>query len=263
MSTGAEVKDGLPVIFVSEDSEMLDLLLRFCYPCTLAEDPTLEDFRDAVNVFEVAKKYCLDAVERTICKSLFSPKMLETNSLRCFAIACRARMQNECALAAKYTLREPLVPMCFEEIELITSREFLSLLAYHKQCGNAVQALAVDVSWVTAAYSQWTSAPWLVGRYADGYCGCARSVSGRYPVIYREAVAQWWETFMDFTFVELRDKPCPETIRKNVERTIQIVRQRNCRHCSPVVPGVMRDFTNLFIRQIEAIIAEVRLDMKF
>ncbi|KAI6149647.1 hypothetical protein BKA82DRAFT_920263 [Pisolithus tinctorius] len=152
MSTDVEFKDGLPVIPVSEDSKTLDSLLRFCYPCTLAEDPAFEDFGDVVNLLEVAKKYSLDAVERTICKSLFSPKILEGNSLRCFAIACHARMQDECALAAKYTLREPLVPTWFEEIELITSSELLSLLAYHKKCGNAVQVLKDDISWITSTY---------------------------------------------------------------------------------------------------------------
>ncbi|KAG6330410.1 hypothetical protein ID866_8679, partial [Astraeus odoratus] len=45
-SADTETIDGLPVIPMSEDSKTLDALLRFCYPCTLAEDPALHDFRD-------------------------------------------------------------------------------------------------------------------------------------------------------------------------------------------------------------------------
>ena len=37
-----EVKDGLAVVRVTEDSKTLDALLRFCYPCTLADDPKID-----------------------------------------------------------------------------------------------------------------------------------------------------------------------------------------------------------------------------
>ncbi|KAI6149641.1 hypothetical protein BKA82DRAFT_920403 [Pisolithus tinctorius] len=263
MSTDVEFKDGLPVVPVSEDSKTLDPLLRFCYPCTLSEDPVLEDFRDIVNVFEAAKKYSLDAIESTVCKSLFNPKILEANSLRCFAIACRARMQNECVLAAKYALQEPLVPTWFEEIELVTASEFLSLLTYHKKCGDAIQVLKDNDSWITAEYRQWNAAPWMCGYNSNGnYCGCTRSASGRFT-LNGHASVQWWETFMDSTFADLRDKPCAETIRKNVEKAIQIVHQRNCNSCSSTAPAGMREFATLFTSKVEELITKVELDMKF
>ncbi|KAI6001109.1 hypothetical protein F5J12DRAFT_251464 [Pisolithus orientalis] len=262
MSTDVEFKDGLPVVPVSEDSKTLDPLLRFCYPCTLSEDPVLDDFRDVVNVLEAAKKYSLDGIERTVCKSLFNPKILETNPLRCFAIACRARMQNECALAAKYALREPLVPMWFEEIELITASELLLLLTYHKKCGDAIQTLKGDYSWITAEYRQWNATPWLFGLTSGGsYCGCTRSTSGRF-ILNGQASVQWWETFMDSTFVDLRDKLCAETVRQNVEKAIQTARQRNCGYCSPAVSGGMREFGNLFINKVEELISQVELELR-
>ncbi|KAI6149631.1 hypothetical protein BKA82DRAFT_920807 [Pisolithus tinctorius] len=265
MSTDVEIKDGLPVVPVSEDSKTLDPLLRFCYPCTLADDPALEDFRGVINVLEAAKKYSLDAIERTVCKSLFNPKILETNSLRCFSIACRARLQDECILAAKYTLGEPLIPMWFEEIELITSTELLALLTYHRKCGAAVQALKSDFSWFTTEYTQ-SSAPWMVALRPNGYsysgC-CQRSTSGRYPMLYGSGVAQWWEAFMDATFLDLQDKPCAETILRNVEKAIQAVRQHNCVHCSASAPGGMREFGTLFIRKVEELISGVDLELRF
>lgn len=263
MNTDAEIKDGLPVIPVSEDSNTLDPLLRFCYPCTLADDPVLENFRDVVNILEAAKKYSLDTIERTVCKSLFNPKILETNSLRCFAIACRTRMQDECVLAARYALREPLVPVWFEEIELITSTELLALLTYHRKCATAVQVLTDDFGWITAEYPQWTSVPWLVGLGTNGYSCCTRSTSGRYPAFYGYAVAQWWEAFMDATSLDLRDKPCAETIRRSVEKAIQTVRQCNCSHCPASAPAGMRDFGELFIRKVEELISTIELELRF
>ncbi|KAI6112931.1 hypothetical protein F5141DRAFT_1214247 [Pisolithus sp. B1] len=253
MSTDMEIKDGLPVIPVSEDSNTLDPLLRFCYPCTLADDPVLENFRDIVNVLEAAKKYSLDTIERTVCKSLLNPKILETNSLRCFAIACRTRMQDECVFSARYTLREPPVPVWFEEIELITSTELLALLTYHRKCAIAVQALKDDPSWIRAEYPHRSAVPWMT---PSGYCYCPQSTSRRYP-IYEHSVAQWWEAFMDATFLDLQEKPCAETIRQNVEKAIQTVRQQNCGHCSVSAPGGMRDFGALFIRKMEELISTV------
>ncbi|KAI6149640.1 hypothetical protein BKA82DRAFT_161490 [Pisolithus tinctorius] len=258
MSTDVEIKDGLPVVPVSEDSKTLDPLLRFCYPCTLADDPALEDFRDVINVLEAAKKYSLDAIERTVCKSLFNPKILETNSLRCFSIACRARLQDECILAAKYTLREPLLPMWFEEIKLITSTELLALLTYHRKCGTAVQALKNDFTWITTEYPHTRATHWMTALRSDGYNNCCqRTISGRYPALHGYGVAQWWEAFMDATFLDLQDKPCAETILRNVEEAIRAVRQRNCAYCSVSALGGMREFGSLFIRKAEELISGV------
>lgn len=261
-STDIEIKDGLHVIPVSEDSRTLDSLLRFCYPCTLAEDPTLEDFREVVDVLEAARKYSLDGIERAICKALFKPKILEVNSLRCFAIACRTRMQDECVLAAKYTLREPLVPKWFEEIELITSTEFLSLLTYHRKCSNALLMLNDDLSWIQIEYSQRNAIPWIVARNSsDNHCGCPLSSPARR--LFGLCTAQWWEDFMNSTFLDLGDKPCADTIRSNVEKAIHTVRQRNCRSCSPTVPAAMREFGTLLMKKLEELTSEVKLDLEF
>lgn len=82
-----------------------------------------------MNVLEAEKKYCLNAIERAGCKSLFNPKILERNSssLRCFAIACHARMREECVLVVKHTLQQPMIPMWFKEIELVAATELLAL----------------------------------------------------------------------------------------------------------------------------------------
>ncbi|KAI6149635.1 hypothetical protein BKA82DRAFT_161565 [Pisolithus tinctorius] len=257
MSTDVEMKDGLPVIPVSEDSKTLDPLLRFCYPCTLAEDPALEDFRDVINVLEAAKKYSLDAIEQTVCKSLFNPKILEENSLRCFAVACRARLQDESVLAARYTLREPQVPVWFEEIELITSTELLALLTYHRKCATAVLALKNDLSWITAEYRQWRAVPWMVPTGSNRWSCDILSTTGRYPVFDGCTVAQWWETFMDSTFLDMQEKPCAETIRQNVDKAIQTIRRCNCGNCSSTVPAGLREFATLFTNKAEELIAKV------
>ncbi|KAI6112580.1 hypothetical protein F5141DRAFT_1213842 [Pisolithus sp. B1] len=251
-NTDTETKDGLPVMPVSEDSRTLDSLLCFCYPCTLAEDPTPEHFREVTNVLKAARKYSFDGIERAI---------LEVNSLRCFAIACRARMHDACVLAARYTLRESLVPRWFEEIELITSTELLSLLTYHRKCSNALLPLKDNLSWITDEYQR-NAIPWIVADdTSSGSCHCPRSSPAR--SLFGVSTAQWWEDFMNATFMDLEDKPCAETIRSNVEKAIHVVRQRNCRSCSPTVPAGMRELGSLLTNKLEQLTSEVKLELEF
>ncbi|KAI6101551.1 hypothetical protein EDD17DRAFT_1140073 [Pisolithus thermaeus] len=95
ISTDVEIKDGLPVITASEDSNTLDPLLRFCYPCSPADDSVLdENLKRCRKRTRGGKKktYSLDTIERMVCKSLSNREILETSSLRCFALACGMSM---------------------------------------------------------------------------------------------------------------------------------------------------------------------------
>ncbi|KAI6104444.1 hypothetical protein EDD16DRAFT_267934 [Pisolithus croceorrhizus] len=195
-----EIKDGLHVIPVSEGSKTLDSLLRFCYPYTPAEVPVLEDSKEIINVLDAAQKYSLDAIQSAVCKSLFVPKIPEVNQLCCFAIACRDRTQDECIVAARYTLREPLIPGCFKEIELITSTELLSLLTYHQKCSKAVQTLKGDLSWI----------PKELPPSPGGSCNCSASWSS-------SSLGDWWKGLMDSTFLDL-SVPVQRRLRSTLKR---------------------------------------------
>ncbi|KAG2345755.1 hypothetical protein BDR05DRAFT_1057945 [Suillus weaverae] len=128
-ATNQEMKDGLAVITVSEDSKTLDSFLRFCYPSTLTEDPSLENLTDALSVLAAARKYSLDLIE---IKGL----------------------KHETITAARHTLRQPLIPGWCAEIDLITASDLLTLLTYHKKSrvaangyfvqGTFTEAVAVD-----------------------------------------------------------------------------------------------------------------------
>ncbi|KAF9233457.1 hypothetical protein BU15DRAFT_80065 [Melanogaster broomeanus] len=262
-----EIKDGLAVIPVSEDSKTLDTLLRFCYPCTLAEDPNLEQLKDVTDVLEAAKKYSIDAIERKVGQAVSNPKILEVEPLRCFAIAHHGQLRDETLLAAKYTLRQPLIPSWFEEIELLSSADLLALLTYHQKCGNAVYALKTDVSWIRTHYGSEAACSWLSGLMTDHYnyhnaCGCPKSPVPTYSLFNNQKL-QWWNDFMEKTFLALRDKPCEATIQACAEETVQNVRARNCAACSPRIVEGMRDFSVLFARKVEEAVSQVELELKF
>ena len=252
------IKDGLVVVPVTEDSKTLDALLRFCYPCTLADDPKLEVLKDAMDVLEAARKYSLDAIEKKARQAISNPKILEAEPLRCFAIAHRGHLQEETLLAARYTLTQPLVPSWFQEIELITAADLLSLLTYHRQCGDAVYALRLDLSWITSHYGSSATCSWLCG-YDDNYsrnCGCSRPAPVRYKLFDMKS-PQWWVNFMDETFTALRDKPCKATVQASSEKAVQKVKAGGCHICAPKITDGMRDLVDLFVRKIEETVSQV------
>jgi hypothetical protein len=258
-----EIKDGLAVIPVTEDSKTLDALLRFCYPSTLVDHPNLEMLKDAMDVFEAASKYSLDAIEKKARQAIVNPKILEAEPLRCFVIAHRGRLREETILAARYTLTQPLIPSWFQEIELITATDLFSLLTYRHECSGAVYALRLDLSWITSHYANLEACSWLSGRYChrnygNVNCGCTtRSGTARYTLF--GVSLQWWEEFMEETFIALRDKPCKETMQASAEKTVQTVKARNCEACSPKVTKGMHDFVDLFTRKIEETVSQVDL----
>ena len=255
-----EVKDGLAVVRVTEDSKTLDALLRFCYPCTLADDPKMEVLQDAADILEAARKYSLDVIETKARQAIANPKILEAEPLRCFAIAHRGRLREETLLAATYTLTQPLVPSWFQEIDLITATDLLSLLTYHKKCGDAVYALKLNLSWIGSHYGGSQACSWLSGKYQEGHrmydCGCQSQNAPKYKIF--NTSLPWWEDFMEETFTALRDKPSKKTVQASAEKAVQSVKARNCQACSPRVTEGMRDFVELFERKVDETVSQVR-----
>ncbi|KAI9464709.1 hypothetical protein HD554DRAFT_2280652 [Boletus coccyginus] len=245
-SEDQEIKDGLAVVPVTEHSKTLDPLLRFCYPCTLADDPDLE---------------ALGGGEDLSCA--LESKILTAQPLRCFAIAHRGQLREETLLAAKYTLTQPLIPSWFEEIDMITAADLLALLAYHRECGDAVQALRKNILWIRSHYRTSQGCAWLSGKYAPDMggreCLCPRSSPPKYRLFENYSLL-WWEDFMNEVFLELREKPCGTTVASLAAKTVQNVKDRNCPICSANITEGMRDFSALLVRKVEEVVSQVELD---
>ncbi|KAJ8590982.1 hypothetical protein M405DRAFT_880759 [Rhizopogon salebrosus TDB-379] len=215
--TSDDAKNGLPVIPVEEDGKTLDTFLRFCYPSTLAKEPSLESPTDILVVLGAARKYSLDLIESKVSQALVNPKLLEAEPLRCFAIARNARLKHETMTAARYTLREPLIPAWFAEIELITMSDLLALLTYHKKCSNAVESLLANLDWVQSHYGSSSSCTWLFcekekseRRYvSDSANGCKRSTEAAFEL--------WGTSPVAWT---LRDRPTGDNVRAEARKTI-------------------------------------------
>lgn len=261
-ATDQEMKDDLAVIAMSEDSKTLDSFLRFCYPSTLADDPSLENLTDILSVFATARKYSLDLIEKKVCQALANPKVLETEPIRCFAIARNARLTHETITAARHTLRQPLIPAQFSEIGLITASELLALLTYHKNCSIAVQPLTKDLKWLTDHYGSYNGCVWLFGPYYNGSCGCGQVTDNRFSPWGMHTVT-WWATYMQELSELLMDRPSGDTVRTAADRTIQKVRSVGCAACSSSVKENMTELSNLLALKVDEAVAAIQLEMDF
>lgn len=255
--TNEDTKDSLPVVSVQENSKTLDTFLRFCYPSTLAEDPSLENLTDIKAILGAARKYSLDLIERKVCQALASPKVLEAEPLRCFAIARNARLRHETITAARYTLRLPLIPAYFAEIDMITASDLLALLTYHKDCSTAVAGLLLNFGWVRSHYGILSGPKWLVPD-----CRCARSTDAKVK-LWGNAPLSWWITYVEETFELLKDAPSGVIVKSEVEKTIKKVRSGGCATCSAGVKTNMEEFSDLFALEVEKATALIGLNIFF
>jgi hypothetical protein len=261
VGTCDDTKDGFPVVNMQEDSKTLDILLRFFYPSTLTEDPSLESLTDILAIIGAARKYSLDSVEKQVCQALANPKVLKTDPVRCFAIARNARFKDETMTAARYSLGQPLIPAYFPELELITASDLLALLVYHTKCSNAVEPLLAKLDWVLSHYKTSDACSWLFcGESWNGKHHCKRSTEAEFVLWAMHPVA-WWVTYMRETFEILRGRPTGDSVRAEAEKTIHKVKNAGCKICAAQVRLNMEEFSRVLAVKVDEAIAPVRISL--
>ena len=125
-----EQQDGAPVVPVPEESNTLDVLLRYVYPI---REPVVDDLGLAENVLEAALKYEMESAVQQICRVLVSEKTLTTQALRIFAITCRFKLAEEARMAAIATLRTRIEDVYIKEFDILPSAQYFNLLKYHRR----------------------------------------------------------------------------------------------------------------------------------
>ncbi|KIK50463.1 hypothetical protein GYMLUDRAFT_51173 [Collybiopsis luxurians FD-317 M1] len=138
----SERKNGLPVATLEEDSEVIDPLLRLCYPGKL---PSINIFEHFSEVLNAARKYCLESdlfLER-VEEILMSSPFMKSQPERVYVLGVQRRMKGVCLEAAKRsvemtrTLPQKL-PYFGDEVKEITGSELLSLLDYREKATRVV-----------------------------------------------------------------------------------------------------------------------------
>ncbi|RDB23797.1 hypothetical protein Hypma_008966 [Hypsizygus marmoreus] len=253
-----EMKDGLAVISVEEEAETLGILLGFCYPrwCTASEDVSLEKL---IDVREAATKYGMDGVENHIRGKFVDERFIRKEPLRMYAITLRHSLETEVRMAARATLRLPILGrQYFEELECITAGDYHRLQVYHVQCAEAASKVAKSLEWMTEERYIWFE--------CNGDCRAQGNGSGPLLTISgnrrKWVLSKWWWDFMGQAATALAERPSGKTITDSKLMDEALMKASDCRACRGQAFGEMRAFADAFALEVDRVTAEVLLEVK-
>ncbi|KAF8257478.1 hypothetical protein EI94DRAFT_1422306, partial [Lactarius quietus] len=133
-----EVIDGLPVVHLSEDAEVLNSLVTMLYPIS----PEIPDSMDQIlTLLATCQKYDMVTVQSSIRAEISRKKLLSptgTESFRVFAIACRKRLIPKMKEAARLTLGHLITfEYVGDALRLFNGWALLDLFHFHSHCRDS------------------------------------------------------------------------------------------------------------------------------
>ncbi len=127
--------DGLPMVDISEDSELVRSLITMLYPIP-SEIPASYD--KILALLAAAQKYEMDAVQSSIRAEVArgSPPTLDgVRAFRAYAIASSSGLTPEMDMAARLTLDQPMTFQHLgDELRLFEGRVLRELASFREQC---------------------------------------------------------------------------------------------------------------------------------
>lgn len=253
------VIDGLPVVLVEEKSGTLEKLLQFCYPVAAKDIPDLTTLEDVQSLLGAAIKYEMGGLEHRVKRALVAPEFGEKEPLRVFAIACRFKLDDEIQIAAKYTLRQPILERPYVvELEFITGGHLQRVQAYYARCFMAAQGVGTNLRWLKEH-----SFVWFKKQCTNSSCATyRRMVSVDDPNFLVEA-KQWWWDYLQSTIEALGRRPCGEEIMKPVLTDAALVKAVQCLTCRGRALPELRQFNKLYAIEIDRVISEIKIQIPF
>lgn len=147
-------KDGLAVIDVQEDSDVLFLLLGFIYP---AQEPEIQSAGLYAQLVFAARKYEMMEIENQVKKHATASSLVTAQPLRVYAVASALDWTSLAKTAALNTLHKPVRKLSYvDEMHLMTGAQPLRLIHFRIACADAAcDALTTD-AFKEFGFGQWS-----------------------------------------------------------------------------------------------------------
>ncbi|KAJ7105466.1 hypothetical protein C8R43DRAFT_1046388 [Mycena crocata] len=254
-ASDVHVKDGLHIVPLDEDEKTLGTLLRMCYPAWMLADcePLFPTVERVLAVFEAAKKYAMDGVDREARAALLDPRFIHPDPLRMFVLAVKHGLHDEAKVCARDTLRLPVLGRDYmPELEHITAGAYHQLQDYHVRCGAIAHDVAKNFHWITAETWAWFE------------CSACRgssqvTISGE----RRKWVSKWWAEFMSEASCALRERPSGTTVDIDSEVVHSAVgKGAACGTCRSRVFREMKEFCGIFVAEVNNAVEVVKMDIR-
>ncbi|TFK53461.1 hypothetical protein OE88DRAFT_1252867 [Heliocybe sulcata] len=243
------------VMPVDEDSRVIWLLLRYCYPGSFPPPTTLDDLHA---VLRAARKYQMDMVVESLKDALVADKHLVRDPLRVFAIAYDQGLQEQVRISARATLRlsmSELYRTRTRELSLVPADVFQRLLEYHDDCGRAASQLLPSPNAI----------PWLSWSHETMYCFfcCTNDkcygllFSGYFSNGHDVYAKEWWVDFMKKSCDLLRERPWGALVMESALQETCARKAKECWYCSFAAVRDLGRFSGKFAVRIEEVVTSV------
>ncbi|KAK0224706.1 hypothetical protein EDD85DRAFT_959425 [Armillaria nabsnona] len=156
-SQHTEERDGFPVLKVEEDSDTFRTILLLCYPNVALQIKSVDQI---VAVKKALDKYCMGHILELFTQTVIASPLVKEQALRIFAhaVANGWRVLGEAAAKEALVISFDDPEVEFEELNCISTLQYVRLRNYHKKCRRAAQDVLLHPT---------QEAPWLEGRSSE------------------------------------------------------------------------------------------------
>ncbi|KAF9466140.1 hypothetical protein BDZ94DRAFT_1234104 [Collybia nuda] len=249
-----KVKDGKPVVQVTEESVTIELLLRYCYPRWEDENeaPHLETL---ISVLQASIKYDMAGVEKRVRAALISSRFTDDDPVRLYALTLRHGLEAETRVAAKETLRLPILGREYiPELELISAGAYHRLQEYHVKCAELASGVAKSLEWVMVENYVWFECTECRGNLGNV------TISGNRR---KWITSKWWLDYMNQAAAKLAAMPSGSSVMSPDLIDETLGRASLCSCCRGRAFREMRPFSERFAVEVDRVTAAVELEIIF
>ncbi|PSR78289.1 hypothetical protein PHLCEN_2v7485 [Hermanssonia centrifuga] len=261
-------KDDLPIVALTEDAETLRVILRTLYADGIS---TIEDLGLLARVLAAAEKYEMAGIISTLAPFLHTPRFLESEPFRVFAIAYHFTLPETILIAAKATLLHPFPSSLPPELEYLPTPDvYHKLLLYRTRCEATLEPTLVDWMsvWIGFDESRFRHSIRAGAMDMPAWStvdrgGCSFCVRGTYTTLNKYGVLPlWFIDHLERTRDMFKDRIEGPTVKslKLLEKTISILpsigSNGGC-DCAEEAPLQLMQFSERLSDKLDEKLAEV------
>ncbi|KAF8634592.1 hypothetical protein AX17_004181 [Amanita inopinata Kibby_2008] len=172
-----EMKNGVPVVPLEEDSETVNNLLLLIYPYARQLAPDVDVL---IKTAKAAQKYGMDEIKRKLRRLFLASQVVIEEPLRAFCVGMHLGWRDVVNVAAFNTLGKPLQDLgACDELEFVRVADYHRLLQWRLKCEDAVDELFLEYDSYddrVKSRSPWLFSDWVrdEGRKLWKETGCPR-----------------------------------------------------------------------------------------
>lgn len=245
-----EIKDGLPILKLAEDSLILERILLLCYPMNIAnlEDVFVSDVEDATSLLLAVEKYDMVDSGKRLRRLLLECPFLRADPMHAFAVGSRLKHAEVTKIAARY-LSEAIFAHPHHENPDYENFTYLQLIKgrnYHKKCAQAVSTAVKKMEIKGDVLFTFTP--------SDNHKDVCQYENGGPRMWFN-----WWATYFFRVKAAASQNPCGPAAMDPSHRVAVMneISEAGCTACSAMVVRELPRFSAAFSECIEEEIAKV------